>query len=386
MKYDFDQVIDRHNTYSTQLDYAADRFGRGDVLPFSISDTDFAVPDNVLERLKQRIEHPIYGYTRWNNPEYKESIINWFKNRGGSTVRADWISYSPSVVFSIASFIRMMSEPADTVAVFTPMYDAFYSVIIQNDRNLAPIPLGSAYDGYGIDWDTLSTILAQKRTKILLLTNPHNPSGKVFTTEELEKIVQLCNTYGVFIISDDIHRDIVFEPNKYVPITDITQINVVLCCSCSKTFNTPGLIGSYIIEPEQKLTERFLVELKGKNALSSASIFGMEAQIAAYWDGEYVEQMVDYVHKNMQVVKDFFANNSWNIKFAMPEGTYLAWIDVRECKYDSKELQHLLVNKGKVGIMSGENYGQSDFLRMNVACPLVKVKKGLEGVELALTD
>lgn len=386
MRYDFDQVIDRHHTYSTQWDYAADRFGRSDVLPFSISDTDFAVPENIQESLKKRIEHPIYGYTRWNNPEYKASIVNWFKKRGDSTIQDDWIAYSPSVVFSIASFIRMKSDPGDSVAVFTPMYDAFYNAIIQNQRVLAPISLGSAYDGYRIDWDTLITVVAQESTKILLLTNPHNPTGKVFSQSELKKIAEICQKYDVFIISDDIHRDIVFTPNKYVPITDIIQKDVVLCCSCSKTFNTPGLIGSFIIEPEGNLLADFLVELKGKNALSSVSILGMEAQIAAYANEDYVDQLTEYVNKNMHVVEDFFAERSWNIQFIVPQGTYLAWIDTRQCKFDSASLQSLLVKKGGVGIMSGSNYGNSGFLRMNVACPLSKLKKGLKGIEKALND
>lgn len=386
MQYDFDQVIDRHNTYSTQWDYAADRFGKSDVLPFSISDTDFAVPNNIQENLMKRIEHPIYGYTRWNNPAYKSSITNWFRDRDNSIIKDEWISHSPSVVFSIASFIRMKSKPGDSVAVFTPMYDAFYNVIIQNERVLAPISLGNAYDNYKIDWDTLITVAAQEKTKILLLTNPHNPTGKVFSHSELEKLADICSTYHVFIISDDIHRDIVFKPNKYVPITDIVQQNVVLCCSCSKTFNTPGLIGSYIIEPEEHLLNDFFVELKGKNALSSVSILGMEAQIAAYSNKDYVDQMVKYVYKNMLVIEDFFSKKSWNINFVAPQGTYLAWIDTRRCNFDSARLQYLLINKGKVGIMSGKNYGNSGFLRMNVACPLSKLKKGLQGIERALTD
>ncbi|GBG94552.1 cystathionine beta-lyase [Ligilactobacillus salitolerans] len=384
MEYDFDQVIDRHHTYSTQWDYTADRFGSSDVLPFSISDTDFAVPESIQERLKARIEHPIYGYTRWNNPEYKASIVNWFKNRDGVDVDGDWISYSPSVVFSIASFIKLMSEPDDSVAVFTPMYDAFYNVILQNDRRLAPIVLGSAFENYQIDWDTLETVLDQEKTKILLLTNPHNPTGKVFSRTELQRIVEICQKNDVFIISDDIHRDIVFAPNHYVPLTEVTHKNMVLCCSCSKTFNTPGLIGSYLIEPDEDLLQKFAVELKGKNALSSVSILGMEAQIGAYANCEYVDQLVEYVHRNMQYLEEFFKDEPWGMKFIVPQGTYLAWIDVRNCRFDAQELQESLVNKGHVGIMSGENYGNSGFLRMNIACPLTKVQQGLQGIKAAL--
>ncbi|MGA3452824.1 aminotransferase class I/II-fold pyridoxal phosphate-dependent enzyme, partial [Lactiplantibacillus pentosus] len=250
MQYDFDKVIDRRGTYSTQWDYIQDRFGRSDILPFSISDTDFPVPVGVQQALEKRIKHPIYGYTRWNHEAYKNSIVNWFKAQNQAPINPDWIVYSPSVVFSIATFIRMKSAVGEGVAVFTPMYDAFYHVIEDNQRVLIPIRLSSAQQDYQIDWDTLETVLKQATTKILLLTNPHNPTGKVFSVQELKRISTLCRQNNVFIISDDIHKDIVYKRSAYTPITMYTTTDVVLCCSATKTFNTPGLIGSYLFVPD----------------------------------------------------------------------------------------------------------------------------------------
>ena len=378
--YDFDKVIDRKNTYSTQWDYIGDRFGRDDILPFSISDTDFAVPDSVQTALKKRIEHPIYGYSRWNHDDYKNSIVYWFNNKDNAEVDPNWVVYSPSVVFSIATFIRLLSEPNQTVATFTPMYDAFYKVIEANERNLAPIRLGSAQQGYSIDWDSLETVLAQPQTRIFLLTNPHNPTGKVFSADELSQLSKLCKKYDVFLISDDIHKDIVYSGSSYTPITSVTTDNVVLCCSGSKTFNTPGLIGSYILIPDDKLREKFLVELKAKNALSSVSILGMYSQMAAYSeDGlTYASQLVKYTDSSMDLIKGFLDKNLPEFNFVKPSATYLAWIDVSKIDLTMDELQDKLINVGKVGIMPGTTYGDSNYLRMNIACPKSKLEEGLK--------
>ncbi|VDG32016.1 MalY/PatB family protein [Lactiplantibacillus mudanjiangensis] len=382
MNYDFDRVINRKGTYSTQWDYIQDRFGRDDIIPFSISDTDFPVPAGVQAALEKRIQHPIYGYTRWNHADYKNSIINWFQQQNNYTVNGDWILYSPSVVFSIATFIRLKSEPGDGVAVFTPMYDAFYNVIQANDRQLMPVRLGSAQQGYQIDWDSLETILAQKNTKILLLTNPHNPTGKVFSKAELKQLVTLCQHYHVFIISDDIHKDIVYAPNSYTPVTTYTQTDVVLCCSATKTFNTPGLIGSYLFVPEETLRDAFLLELKQKNALSSASIFGIESQIAAYDTGnDYLVQLTDYLQNNFDYLGHFLQDNLPEVGFKQPQATYLAWMDISKLGLTSDQLQDRLINTGRVGIMPGKTYGDRHYLRMNIACPLSKLQEGLKRME-----
>lgn len=379
MRYDFDRVIDRMGTYSTQWDYAADRFGRSDVLPFSISDTDFAVPDEVMDALRARIEHPIFGYTRWNHDDYKAGVAGWFERDGVSHVDMDWVVYSPSVIYSAASIIRLVSEPGDAVVTLSPMYDTFYGLIEGNGRTLLSVSQASAMDGYGLDWDALDAALARRESKVMLLTNPHNPTGKVFSREELERIVELCDRHGVFLVSDDIHRDVILGEVPYTPVTDVTTKGVALLCSASKTFNTPGLIGSYALLPEEGLRERFLYELKQKNALSSVSILGMTAQMEAYRSGsEYVSEMVSYVRANMEALKAFLDESLPEIRFEVPEGTYLAWMDASGLGLEASELQRRLVDIGHVGIMSGETYGGAGYLRMNLACPRSKVERGME--------
>ena len=379
MRYDFDRVIDRMGTYSTQWDYAADRFGSSDVLPFSISDTDFAVPDEVMAALRARMEHPIFGYTRWNHADYKGSVAKWFVRDGVSHVDMDWVVYSPSVIYSAASLIRLMSEPGDAVVTLTPMYDAFFGLIEGNGRVLVPVAQASAMDGYGLDWPGLEAALARPEAKVMLLTNPHNPTGKVFSAAELMRIVELCHAHGVFLISDDIHRDLVLGEKPYTPVTNVTTEGVALLCSASKTFNTPGLIGSYALIPDKDLRERFLFELKQKNALSSVSILGMTAQMEAYRScAGYVDELVAYVRGNMEALRDFLAANLPEIRFEVPEGTYLAWMDASGLGMDASELQRRLVEVGHVGIMSGETYGGAGYLRMCLACPRSKVERGME--------
>lgn len=385
MTYNFDKIIDRHHTYSTQWDYVQDRFGQNDILPFSISDTDFPTSNEIIEAIKQRMRHPIFGYTRWNHAAYKQSIKTWFGRDKRVTVQTDWIAYSPSVVYTIGKFLHFVSEPGDSVAIFSPMYDAFFNTICANNRQIAPINIASAEEHYQIDWDALAIVLAQKKTTTLLLTNPHNPTGHLFSYKELARIVSLCQKNHVFIISDDIHRDIIVGDQPYTPITTITTKNVVLCCANTKTFNTPGLIGAYVLIPDSKLRDRYLTALKKEDALSSASIFGIESVIHGYNESaDYVKELNQYLRQNYQILTKFLKTELPEIYFVKPEATYLAWVNVSKLNMSSQQLQNKLVNVGKVGIMPGNTYGASDHIRMNIGCPKGKLIEGLNRMKVAL--
>lgn len=385
---DFDKVSNRYGTYSTQWDYTADRFGSADVLPFSISDTDFPVPDLVIKQLQKRLKHPIFGYTRWNHDDFKQSIVRWYKGKH-CDINPQWISYSPSVIFSVAAFIRMKSNPGDGVIIFTPMYDALYNVIIKNNRKLVKVPLGDAYNSYQMDWDCLERKLSAKENKILVLTNPHNPTGKVFSRSEIHRIISLCEQYNVFLISDDIHMDIIFDGNQYYPIlnecTADNQDKIVICTSSSKTFNTPGLTGSYVLIPDLKNFDKFQEVLKQQNGLSSASIMGIIALMASYQCDDYVKQLIEYISHNMNLLENFCQQHSQlGLDFIKPQGTYLAWIKIT-CDLSEQEIEKRLIEKGKVGIMAGSVYDGMGYLRMNLACPESKLNEGLSRIKLALT-
>lgn len=377
---DFDTPIDRHHSYSTQWDFAADRFGKYDVLPFSISDTDFAAPPEVVDALARRLRHPVFGYTRWNHSDFKEPIVRWFYRRGKAQIDPDWIVYSPSVMWSVSTLIRLLSKPGEQVVVLRPLYDGFFGAIQANGRELVGVDL-SADASVPIDYDVLAQACTSSAAKIFLLTNPHNPTGRVFTREELARMVDIARKTNTFVITDDIHRDIILGTVPYTPLTDITTEHVALACSGSKTFNIPGLIGSYAFVPDKALREAFLYELKQKNALSSTSIFGMYAQIAAYTRCDYyVDELNAYIRQNMHYILAFLQEQLPQIRFEVPQATYLAWMDISQLGVSSEDLQQACVQYGHVGIMSGTTYGDERFMRMCVGCPRTKLERGLQGL------
>ncbi|MBY6272789.1 MAG: beta-cystathionase [Bacillaceae bacterium] len=385
----FDQIIDRRGTYCTQWDYIEDRFGKRDLLPFSISDTDFRCPPEILRVLEARLNHGVFGYTRWNHADFKGAVRGWFQRQFSCPVDEDWIVYSPSVVYSISKLLEILTEEGDRIVLQTPAYDAFFKVIRESNRVLSANPLKNEDGVYRIDFADLEKKLADERAKVLLLCSPHNPTGRVWTEEELKTVIRLCEQYRVYLISDEIHMDIVFGPRPHLPILNVSEElnHVMVCSSASKTFNIPGLGGSYTIIPDPSIRERFLNILKNRDGLSSASIFGMLATIAGYNHcSQWVKELADYIHGNMIAVEDFIRTHLPGVKFRVPESTFLAWIDVSGLSHSSEALQHALVHHAKVAIMPGETYGSpgKGFLRMNVGCPRAKVVEGLRRLKKAV--
>ncbi|MGE6257032.1 MalY/PatB family protein [Heyndrickxia sporothermodurans] len=379
----FDHRINRMGTYCTQWDYIQDRFGVNDLLPFSISDMDFQSPPEILNALKERTGHGVFGYTRWNHTDYKSSITYWYETRFGSKIDMDWIVYSPSVIYSIARLIEIITSESDHIVLQTPAYDAFFPLINEMKRKLVNNPLLNKDGRYEIDFSDLEQKLSDPKAKVFLLCNPHNPTGRLWTEQELKRIVDLCHLYGVQIISDDIHMDITYNNRTYIPITSVTNDvqNIFICSSASKTFNTPGLGGSYSIIPNEEIRERFLQLLKYRDGVSSANIFGEIAVMKGYrHSGYWVDELCSYLYNNMKIIKEYIDKELPTLQFTIPESTYLAWIDCTGLLKMQKELQHALVNIGKVGIMPGDVYGEDKgvFLRMNIGCPQSKLLEGLE--------
>ncbi|MBC1435979.1 pyridoxal phosphate-dependent aminotransferase [Listeria rocourtiae] len=384
-KYDFNEVVNRKNTYCTQWDYIEDRFGEADLLPFSISDTEFQVATPVLDAIQERVAHGVFGYSRWNHGAFKGSIVNWYQKRFHTHIEMDWVLYSPTVCYAISVLLRLKSAEQDRVVVFSPMYDAFYSLIQENNRKLVENELLWDNGTYRVNFELLEKQL--RGAKILLLTNPHNPTGRVFQKAELSAIIELCERHGVFIISDDIHMDIVYGDARYTPILSLVEqpVNMCICTSASKTMNTPGLMGSYLLVPDEDLRADFLKQLKQRDALSSVSILGMHATMATYNESaDYVDELVVHLESNMHFLKNYLASYLPEIKFEIPEGTYLAWLDISALGVTKDVLQEALIHVGKVAIMPGETYGGQGFLRMNVACSRSKLVDGLERMHKAI--
>lgn len=379
MKHNFDEVNNRLNTYCTQWDYIEDRFNKKDLIPFSISDTDFKVPLPVYEKLKDVLNHQIYGYSRWNHKDFKGAITNYYMRRFNCEAKEHWVVYSPSVMYSVSLLLRILCDKQDKVATFNPMYDAFFNVIGKNEFELLSINLREEDGDFYIDYEELEKVI--KQCKVFLLCSPHNPTGRVWRHEELKKIIEICERYNVKIISDEIHSDIVMPGYKHVPIVTYYSkySNLYLVSSGSKTFNYPGLIGSYVIIPNDNTREMFIEHTRTKDFLNSVSILGMYATMVSYNECDYyVEQLVNYINNNMNFVDKFIKDNFNHIKFKKPEGTYLAWIDCRQVPYSSEEIQRALIDIGGVGIMKGEVYGGEKYLRLNCGCPLSKLEEGME--------
>ena len=379
MKHNFDIVHDRLGTYCTQWDYIQDRFNKEDLIPFSISDTDFTVPKPVYEKLKTALEHQIYGYSRWNHHDFKSSISNYYKRRFDCTFDEEFVIHSPPVMYSVSLLIRLLSGAGEKVATFNPMYDAFINVIEQNNRILEKIELHEKDGDFQVDFTEFENQI--KDCKVLLICSPHNPIGKVWSKTELDSIVSICKKYGVKILSDEIHSDIILTDVKHTPILQYQNVydELYLVSSGSKTFNYPSLICSYAVIPSTKIRDLFIHQTRTKDFLNSVSILGMYATMVSYNECDYyIEGLVDYVNLNMDYIEKFIKDNFTDIKFKKPDSTYLAWIDCRELPYTSDEIQDALVNVGGIGVMRGEAYGGEKYLRLNCGCPLSKVEEGMK--------
>ncbi len=383
MKIDFNGVIDRTNTYCTQWDYVEDRFGQPGLLPFTISDMDFASPVEIQQTLKARVEHPVYGYSRWNHDDYKQAICHWYDSQFASPIEAGWIAYSPSVIYSIATLISLASEPGEGVMLFTPAYDGFFGCIEHSGRHMVTCDLLDNQGYFEINKPDFEAKIADCR--VLLLCNPHNPVGRVWQKDELSYLLDVCQRHNVFVISDDIHMDICFGV-PYCPITNLSRQGVAICTSASKAFNTPALGGSYVLIPETELYERFIQVLKYQQGVSSPSIFGVLATMTAYRQCSYwIDELKNYLQDNLHFVQRYLGQQLPELTMRFPEGLYFAWIDYSSLNVSVEQLKEQMVKAG-VAIMTGDVYGVGGqhYLRLNVACPREKLEQGLERLQQAI--
>lgn len=383
----FDTVIDRKGTYCTQWDFVKDRFGKEGLLPFTISDMDLESPKEIIEALIKRVNHGVFGYSRWNHEDFKNSIEFWYNTRFNYQIDKEWILYAPSVIYAISKFIKMKSNVGDGVLINTPGYDGFFKVIADNDRKIISSPLVKNGNNYEIDFEDFEEKC--KTCKIFLMCSPHNPVGKVWSVEELEKIISICKKYNVFIISDEIHMDIVYS-GKHIPVLEVAGDyidNIVLCTAASKTFNIPALGGAYLFCTTAKDRDEYLRILKNRDALSSPSILGIIGTITAYNQcGYWVDELLKYTKSNIEFVKDYLEKNIPELSCDIPDGCYFAWIDFSKLNISSEEFQKALIDVGNVAIMPGLTYGEAGrfFLRLNVGCSLEKVKDGLSRMKIAV--
>lgn len=386
--FDFSTRIDRKGTWCTQWDFIQDRFGRGDLLPFTISDMDFKTAPCILTALEQRLQHGVFGYTRWNVPEFTSAIANWFSHLFSCHVNTDHIAYTPSVIYAVAQFIQLWSKPGDGVIVHTPCYDAFPKTILANSRQVAPAPLIKQGNHFVLDREQFKILTQNPKNRILLLCNPHNPTGKAWTQDELNFMATCCQENDIAVISDEIHMDLVWH-KTHLPWLKTQYPKSVLISSASKSFNTAALNGAYVIVPDEKKRAEYLHLLKERDALSSPAVFALIAHISAYNQGiDWLLALKHYLRDNLHYLEETLNGAFPTLNWAIPESTYLAWIDLTPLHLDEDKLQHDLIHQQKVAIMSGRTYGKEGrgFIRLNVGCPREKLEHGVNALINAIAN
>ena len=289
--------------------------------------------------------------------------------------------YTPTVIYAVSTLIQMLTKKGEGVVLQTPAYDAFFKVIQDNDRLLVDNPLIYEENQYRIDFTDLEEKLARPENKVLLLCSPHNPTGRVWKQWELEKIVALCRQYSIFLLSDEIHMDILGRGQTHIPITRFNYEQVAIVTSGTKTFNFPGLTFAYTLIPNLGLREHFQRKLKNADGLSSTNIFGMLATMSAYrYCSHWVDELNHYLESNQRYVKAFIQEKLPDVKVVDLEATYLMWLDISKAVSDIPLLREKLISIGKVAIMDGSIYGGNghQFLRLNIGCPKSKLVDGLD--------
>ena len=390
MKIDFDDLTDRSGTYSYKWDGAYRYFGTNDVVPLWIADMDFKAPPKVIEALEKRASHGIYGYTK-EESEHKEPFIKWAKKRYGYEIEEKWIINTPGVVPAICAAIQSLTEKGDGVLIQPPVYPPFFSSIKNNERNLVLNPLKYENGKYEIDFEDFESKIKNENVKLFLLCNPQNPVGRVWSSEDLEKILKICTENDVIVFSDEIHADIIYKGSKFSSVLTLSKEyydKLIVATAPSKTFNIAGLYYSNIIIPDEKLREKISFVFTQLN-VSAENVFSIEAGRAVYEYGEeWVDELVKYLEGNAEYVVDFINKKLPGVKTYKPESTYLMWIDFRDAFDSQEKLIDFLINEAKVGLNDGTTFSEDyvGFARLNIASPRMIIKEGLERLEKALNS
>ncbi len=378
MKYDFDEIVPRRGTNSYKWDSTAD----AGVLPMWVADMDFRTAPAVVEALQKRVAHGIFGYTRVPD-EYYDAVISWFARRHGWTIDRDWMIYTSGVVPAVSAVIKALTEPGDNVLVQSPVYNCFYSSIHNNGCYIVTNPLLRKGDTYEMDFDDLERKAADPRTKVLLLCNPHNPVGRVWTRDELSRLGNICLKNGVTVVADEIHCELVYPGYEYTPFASLSEAFLhrsVTCFSPSKAFNIAGLQIANIVAYDADVRQR-IDKAININEVCDVNPFGVAATIAAYNEGEeWLSQLIDYLSENYRVMKEFCDEYLSEFPLAKLEGTYLVWMDCRALKKSSSFfLEEELKDNAGLWLNSGLMYGiEGDgFMRWNIACPRSQMLEGL---------
>lgn len=392
MKYDFNQICDRKNTNCFKWDFIQSIFGNDDVIPMWVADMDFPVATPIVEALKRRAEHEFYGYTK-ASADVIQSIVDRMWDKYAWKIKPEWIVFTPGVVPALNITVRMLTHPGDEIILQEPVYYPFFPAVTFSGCQIVNNQLKLINGRYEMDYEDLEhqfharigMLPVPNRIKAIMLCNPHNPVGRLWSKEELTKLGDIAIKHGVVVISDEIHCELLFKDHQHTPFASISEVfeqNSIVCMSPSKTFNLAGLEVSSIIIPNKKLRHLFINTRTG--ILPEPNLFGYTALEAAYRFGdEWLDQLLDYLQGNLDFLLKYFANRIPKIKVIKPQGTYLIWLDCRDLGMDDMTLRNFMRDKAKVGFDDGFLFGSggSGFQRMNIACPRPIIEEALIRIE-----
>lgn len=388
MIWNFDEPVSREGTNCVKYDLREEIFGAGNVIPMWVADMDFRTPDFVIEAMKERLNHEICGYT-FRSPEYFSSIVNWLSRRHGWNIEKEWICFNPGIVPALNFCTLAFTEPGDEIIVQPPVYFPFFSAVQAHNRKLVYSQLKET-DGYWeMDLDSLLSSITD-RTKMIIISNPHNPVGRAWTREELSALAGICVKNNILVVSDEIHSDLVLPGFKHTPFASLSDesasITITLIAP-SKTFNLAGLSTSSVIISNPGLRKSFTRVTENLH-ITNGNIFGNIASTAAYTHGhEWLDALMDYLSGNIDLVIEYCRDMIPEIRPVKPDATYMIWLDCRMLGLSGKELQEFIVTRAGVGMNEGSAFGPGGegFMRMNVATTRQNLRKALGQIESAVS-
>lgn len=388
--YNFDQIIDRRGSRAMKIDRLEAMFGRTDLTSMWIADMDFAVCPEIIDALKDRMNHPIYGYS-CPSPQYWQSILDWLRNRHDFDVAQEELTFVPGVVRGISYAVNYFTQKGDKIIIQPPVYHPFKMVVEGNERIVLNNPLKMTDVDYEMDFQHLEHLMKTENPRMMILCNPHNPAGVQWSVETLKRLASLCRQYGVKVVSDEIHGDLMLYGKKHYSFAtvsdDAAAVSITLGAP-SKTFNIPGLVSSWYVVKNPELREPFYKWLSS-NEFNSSTFVATIATEAAYTHGaKWLKEATAYIEKNIELVEDFCLKNIPGVKPMRPQASFLVWLDCRALGLSQNELVDLFVNKAGLALNDGTMFGKegAGFMRLNVGCPKSVLVTALEKLAKAINN
>ena len=384
MKFDFDAVVNRKNTNAIKYDLAKKRGKPEDAVSLWIADMDFPTAPCIQKAVAEKAAHGIWGYSRPDN-RYYDALKKWYKERHNFEVQNEWVVNTPGVCFALAAAIKAFTKEGESVLIQKPVYYPFFNIINSLQRKVVNSSLILKNNHYEIDFDDFERKIVQENVKMFILCSPHNPGGRVWTKQELQKISEICLAHNVLVVSDEIHSDITFGSNVhtvYGSLSEQALKNSIICTAPSKSFNLAGLQFSNIFIADEKLRKAFSEELD-KTGYDEPSVFGIVAATAAYSEGaDWFDSVKSYIWENILFAKNYIEENASQIKVLVPEGTYLLWLDFSKTGLSDSEINDRVLNKAKVWLDRGSMFGKEGekFQRINCATPRIILEDALKRI------